>query len=77
VAVDVVSPGNRPGEIPRKVSEYLAIGTPLVWVVYPASRSIAIHRSDNEPPRVFHQDAVVEDIPELPGFRCAVADFFI
>ncbi|MFI5460275.1 MAG: Uma2 family endonuclease [Isosphaerales bacterium] len=77
VAVEVVSPGNRRGAIQRKVSEYLVIGTLLVWVVYPASRSVAIHRSDNEPPRVFHDGAVIEDLPELPGFRCPVADFFI
>jgi Uma2 family endonuclease len=77
VAVEVVSPGNRRGEIQRKVAEYLAVGVLLVWVVYPAIRSLALHRADNEPPRVLHEGAVIEDLPELPGFRCPVADLFL
>jgi Uma2 family endonuclease len=77
VAVEAGSPGSRRGEIARKVSEILAIDTQQVWFVYPASRSKSIHRSDNEPPRVLHHGAVVEDLPELPGFRCSVPDCFI
>jgi Uma2 family endonuclease len=76
VAVEVVSPSDRRGGVERKVSEYLEIGTLLVWVVYPASRSIAIHRPDNQPPRVLYDGAVIEDLPELAGFRCPVSDFF-
>ena len=49
----------------------------MVWVVYPASRSVVIYRSDDEPPLVLHEDDVIENLPELPGFRCAVADFFV
>jgi Uma2 family endonuclease len=76
LAVEVYSPSNRPGEMNRKIAEYLSIGTLMVWVIYPASRSIAIHRSDDQPPLVLHEGDVVENLPELPGFRCAVADFF-
>jgi Uma2 family endonuclease len=76
LAVEVYSPSNRRGEMPRKVSEYLAIGTLMVWVLYPGRRSIAIHRSDDQPPLVLHERDVIEDLPELPGFRCAVADLF-
>ena len=31
----------------------------------------------DEPPEVLKEDAVIENLPELPGFRCAVADFFL
>jgi Uma2 family endonuclease len=77
VAVEVYSPGNRPGTMSRKVAEYLSAGALMVWVIYPASRSIAIHRSDDQPPLVLHDGDVIEGLLELPGFRCAVADFFI
>jgi Uma2 family endonuclease len=77
LAVEVVSPGNRPGEIATKIAEYQAVGTLLVWVVYPKSRTVVIHRLDDEPPVVLREDAVIENLPELPGFRCPVSDFFV
>ena len=77
LVVEVYSPGNRRGEMLEKVVEYLAVGIPLVWVVYPKSRQVVIYRSADEPPDVLKQDAVIENLPELPGFRCPVADFFL
>jgi Uma2 family endonuclease len=76
LAVEVVSPGNRAGMISAKIAEYQNAGTLLIWVVDPASRSVAIHRLDEEPPVVLRGDAVIENLPELPGFRCRVSDFF-
>ncbi len=77
LVVEVYSPGNRRGEILEKLAEYLRVGIPLVWIVYPKSRTVAIHRSLDEPPDVLKQDAVIENLPELPCFRCPVADFFL
>jgi Uma2 family endonuclease len=77
LAVEVVSPGDRAGKISTKVAEYQAVGTLMVWVVYPKSRSVVIHRLDDEPPVVLHEDAIIENLPELPGFRCPVSDFFV
>jgi len=36
-----------------------------------------MYRSLDESPEVLKQDAVIENLPELPGFRCPVADFFL
>jgi Uma2 family endonuclease len=77
LAVEVYSPSNRRGALSKKVAEYLSVGTIMVWVSYPASRSVAIHSSDDQPPLVLHAGGVIENLPELPGFRCAVADFFV
>jgi Uma2 family endonuclease len=77
LAVEVVSPGDRRGEILTKVAEYLASGVSLVWVVYPRKKAVAMYRSADEPPVVLEHDAVIENFPELPGFRCTVADFFL
>jgi len=76
LAVEVYSPGNRQWEVQAKVSEYLEIGVALIWVVYPRSRSVAIYRPDGQPPVVLKEDQVIENLPELPGFRCPVADLF-
>jgi len=77
MVVEVYSPGNRRGEILEKLAQYLLAGIPLVWIVYPKSRTVAIHRSLDAPPDVLKEDAVIENLPELPGFRCALADFFL
>jgi Uma2 family endonuclease len=77
LAVEVFSPGNRQGKMSKKVSEYLEAGTLLVWVVYPSRRSVMIYRSDEELPLTLGEDAVIENLPELPGFRCPVSDFFV
>ena len=77
LVVEVYSPGNRSGKILEKVAEYLDAGIPLVWIVYPKSRKVMMYRSVDEPPDVLKQDAVIENLPELPGFRCPVADFFL
>jgi Uma2 family endonuclease len=74
--VEVVSPSNRAVTISKKVAEYQAVGTLLKWVVYPARRSVAIHRLKDELPLVLGGDSGIENLPELPGFCCQVSDFF-
>jgi Uma2 family endonuclease len=76
VAVEVVSPGNRRGEMLAKVGEYLAAGTLAVWVVYPRKRSVVIHRDPESPPDVLKEGDAIEGQPELPGFRCTVSEIF-
>jgi Uma2 family endonuclease len=77
VAVEVVSSGNRPGAIFKKVSEYLEVGVALVWVVYPRRRQVMIYRATEDEIISLHENDVVENLPELPGFRCSVSDFFV
>jgi Uma2 family endonuclease len=76
LAVEVVWPGDRPGAILKKVSEYLLAGVLLVWVVKPKRRHVAVYRGDDDEPTFFREGDVLEGFPELPGFRCPVADLF-
>ena len=76
VAIEVVSPSNRRGELLRKVAEYLAAGSLAVWLVYPRKRSVAIFRDAQAPPVVLEDGDAIEDQPELPGFRCTVTEIF-
>jgi Uma2 family endonuclease len=77
LAVEVVSPRDRPAGILRKVVEYLEAGVPLVWVVYPKRRRVAVYRPGEEEPIILKEDDVMENFPELPGFRCRVSDLFV
>jgi Uma2 family endonuclease len=74
--VEVYSPSNRPGEMREKVAEYLNAGVMMVWVLYPDRRRLTIDRADDPVPIVLGEADAVEGLPELPGFRCPVADFF-
>jgi Uma2 family endonuclease len=77
VAVEVVSPSNRPGELLRKVGEYLDAGVSLVWVVYPRRRQVAVYRPGEEEPTFLKEGEFLENLPELPDFRCPVSDLFV
>lgn len=77
LAVEVVSPGNRPGALLGKISEYLKAGVLMVWVVDPARRSVVVYRQSEETPLVLGEGDTLENFPELPEFRCAVAEFFV
>ncbi|CAN5667176.1 hypothetical protein BH23PLA1_BH23PLA1_38610 [soil metagenome] len=76
VVVEVFSPNDRPAEMLSKVGEYLAAGVLVVLIVYLARRSVAIYRPDEPIPTILGEGDYIEGLPELPGFRCASADFF-
>ena len=75
LAVEVVSSSETAGDVREKARDYLAAGTPLVWVVYPRTREVVVHTPDGLA-RTYGADAVLEGFDVLPGFRCAVAELF-
>jgi Uma2 family endonuclease len=75
LAVEVVSPNDTAEEIDARVKDFLRVGAPLVWVAYPATRSVDIFRGDGTGGwRAEGQELSGEDV--LPGFTCRVADLF-
>jgi Uma2 family endonuclease len=77
LAVEVVSPGNRMVAMMKRVSEDLEAGVSLVWVVFPKRRQVVIYRATEAETISLHENDVSENLPELPGFRCAVSDLFV
>lgn len=73
--VEVVSPGDRAGEIEQKVAQWLEAGVRLVWVVYPATRHVVAFR-ELAHPRVYTDAETIDAEPVLPGFSCPVAEIF-
>ena len=76
LVAEVLSTSDRPGEVLAKVADYLRVGVAVVWVIDPGKRRLTIHRGDTQTPTVLEESEIVENLPELPGFRCQVADFF-
>jgi Uma2 family endonuclease len=75
LAVEVVSPNDRVGELDEKVDEYLRAGVRLVWVVRPAARAVQVFRGDRSESWLWAAyELSGEDV--LPGFRCRVDELF-
>ena len=74
-AVEVLSPGDRPGEVRRKLSEWLAAGTIAVVVLDPAERTATVHRSGREA-RVHGPEDALDLSDAVPDFRPTVAELF-
>ena len=75
IAVEVVSPSNTVAEMGRKVAEYLAAGSQRVWVTYPSTRSVVVHRLDGSI-ITYTGDDVITDEELLPGFSLPLSDIF-
>lgn len=76
LAVEVVSPNDTEREVAAKVADYLAAGTPLVWVVRPKQRTVTVHRSGAADVRVLAEGDVLDGGDVLPGFAVAVGAMF-
>jgi Uma2 family endonuclease len=75
LAVEVLSPNDRPMKVTRKIADYLRAGTELVWLMDPETCTVSVHRRNAEPQPI-DPDGEVDGADVLPGFRCAIADFF-
>jgi len=75
LAVEVLSPSDRVDEINEKITEYLACGVGMVWIVDPYMRAVEVHRPAS-PPEMFNVDQSLSAGDVLPGLEIAVADLF-
>ncbi len=75
LAVEVLSPEDRAGEVAEKVDDYLAAGALLVWVVNPKRKTIIVHEP-MQPSRTLQATDTLEGGTVLPGFRCKVGKAF-
>jgi Uma2 family endonuclease len=73
VAVEILSPDDRPRNVEHKIAVYLATGSVLVIVVDPRDRSVRLH--DARGVRVLRGDEVIEH-GAIPGFALALPSLF-
>ncbi len=72
LVVEILSRGDRPGELLGKVADWLSAGTRLVWVIDPERRLARVYRADGAEAIVTAEQALQgEDV--VPGFACPLA----
>lgn len=73
VAIEILSPGDKPAYLAHKIEVYLAAGSALVMVVDPRTRSVRLH--DARGTRTLSGgDAIVHDA--MPGFVLPLPQLF-
>ena len=75
IAVEVVSPSDRPNEVAAKVQDWLHADCSLVWIVDPESRTITVHGNHNKVTVLTATETLIGgDV--LPEFSMPVAEVF-
>ena len=75
VAVEVVSPTDRPADVREKVQWYLDDHCPLLWLVDPQRRTATVYRPDGATRHLSGENRLDgEDI--LPGFQLLLTDLW-
>src|SRR3989454_7934959 len=69
LVIEVLSPGDRSGEVLAKVADWLSAGTRLVWVIDPERRLTRVYRDDGSELTVT-ADQVLDGGDAVPGFSC-------
>lgn len=75
LAVEVVSPSDRAADVEEKILDYLRAGTRLVLVVYPRTKTIAVHRPKKDV-KILTIEDTLEGYDVLPGFSIPVREIF-
>jgi Uma2 family endonuclease len=75
LAVEVLSPGDRAGEIDEKTEAWLAAGTAAVWIVDPKLQTVTIYQAKHTVQVRSSGQTLLGD-PVVPGFSCAVDELF-
>jgi Uma2 family endonuclease len=73
LAVEVLSPADRAGDVAHKVGEYLGVGVRLLWVVDPDKAAAVVYRP-GQTPRSIRLDGALEGEDVLPGFSCPLRE---
>ena len=71
LAVEILSPHDRPGETLAKIGDWLEAGARLVWVIDPERRTARVYRADGVE-SLLAETGELDGEDVLPGFRCRV-----
>lgn len=75
LAVEVLSEGNTPGEMRRKLGEYFGSGARLVWLVGPEDRTVRVFTAPDKVKTLTEIDTL-DGGRVLPGFRLSLKQLF-
>lgn len=75
LAVEVISTGNTPGEMRRKLKDYFLAGVSLVWLINPAKRTVRICTAPDKG-QVIRETETLTGGTVLPGFTVPLRKIF-
>jgi len=75
LSIEIASPADTSAMIGRKVDHFLAAGSKTIWVVYPDSQQIHVHRVGRKTTKL-DRDQHLEEPEILPGFRMQISQLF-
>ena len=75
LVIEIVSPSESARTIAEKVSDYLAAGTRLLWVVYPDQQHVHEYRATHAF-HIYTAGDTLDGRDVLPGFQYALAALF-
>jgi Uma2 family endonuclease len=76
VAIEVVSPDDRAGEVKAKIEEYLSKGVLLVVLVDPDHKTVEVFRAGTAKTTLESESDVLDLGDVIPGFRCQLREIF-
>ena len=76
LAIEILSPSDKAGQITRKITDYLSNGVEAVWLIDPEQRNVTVYQPEKTPYILQgNQELTCKSI--LPGFRCVVEELFL
>lgn len=75
LAVEVLLPSDKYGDLTRKLQYLLDAKVPVVWYIDPDCETVRIYSPD-APPVMYNSRQTIPEDPALPGLPLAVADIF-
>ena len=75
LAVEVLSPSDRPGKVKQKISRWFSFGTKQLWIVDPKRCTVTVYRSPSDV-TTFSGSDYLEAEDMLPGFRISLDKIF-
>ncbi|NUQ62661.1 MAG: Uma2 family endonuclease [Pirellulales bacterium] len=75
LAIEIVSEGNTPAEMDRKLREYFAAGVRLVWYIDASTRT-AMSYTGPDQGEPLHEDGLLTGGDVLPGFELSLRALF-
>jgi Uma2 family endonuclease len=76
LAIEVLSEGNTPGEMKRKLKEYFITGVQLVWFVDPERRTVQVFTAPDRAVTLTEADTL-DGGEVMPGLALPVKDVFV
>lgn len=75
IAAEIISPNDVAEEVESKRATTLGAGVRLLWLLYPSTQTVHVHRADGSV-TLLSGDAELSGEDVLPGVVCKVAELF-